>query len=129
MFNFGQFIEMIDKNNFDILESVGGEEIQLENVIKLKRKLVYRRITLSIKRIREIILKGKLVEDKRCLEKEVKQFCDDFEIARYLYGQLYEFVDEEEFDGLDQWEYELTDDIFLIEEEVENVFVFKIKKI
>ena len=35
-------------------------------------------------------------------------------MGRHLHGQLYEFVDEEEIDGLDQWEHELTDDIFSI---------------
>lgn len=119
---------MTDKNNSDTPESAGGEEIQPENAIKSKRKLAHRRITLSIKRIREIISKGKPAEDKRCLEKEVKQLCDDFETARHLHGQLYEFVDEEESDGLDQWEHELTDDIFLIKEEVENALASKTKK-
>ena len=119
---------MTDKNNSDTPGSAGGEEIQPENAIKSKRKLARRRITLSIKRIREIISKGKPAEDKRRLEKEVKQLRDDFETARHLHGQLYEFVDEEEFDGLDQWEHELTDDVFSIEEEVENALTSKTKK-
>ena len=36
-------------------------------------------------------------------------------------------MDEEEFDGLDQWEHELTDDVFSIEEEVENALASKTK--
>ena len=109
--------------------SAGGEEIHLENAIKSKRKLARRRITLSIKRIREIISKGKPAQDKRRLEKEVKQLRDNFETARNLHGQLYDFMDEEEFDGLDQWEHELMDDVdvFLIEEEVENTLASKTK--
>lgn len=55
---------MTDKNNSDMPGSAGGEEIQPENAIKSKRKLAHRRITLSIKRIREIISKGKPAEDK-----------------------------------------------------------------
>ena len=109
--------------------SAGGEEIHLENAIKSKRKLARRRITLSIKRIREIISKGKPAQDKRRLEKEVKQLRDNFETARNLHGQLYDFMDEEEFDGLDQWEHKLMDDVdvFLIEEEVENTLASKTK--
>ena len=118
---------MTDKHNSDIPGSAGGEEIQPQNAIKSKRKSARRRITLSIKRIREIISKGKPAEDKRRLEKEVKQLRDDFETARNLHGQLYEFMDEEEFDGLDQWEHELTDDVFSIEEEVENALASKTK--
>ena len=119
---------MTDKNNSDTPGSAGGEEIHPENAIKSKRKLARQRITLSIKRIHEIISKGKPAEDKRCLEKEVKQLREDFETARHLHGQLYEFVDEEEFDSLDQWEHELTDDVFSIEEEVENALASKTKK-
>ena len=119
---------MADKQNSDMSGSTGGEEIHPENAIKSKRKLARRRITLSIKRIREIISKGKPAENKRRLEKEVKQLRDDFETARNLHGQLYEFMDEEEFDGLDQWEHELTDDVFSIEEEVENALAPKTKK-
>lgn len=119
---------MTDKNNSDTPGSAGSEEIQPENAIKSKRKLARRRITLSIKRICGIISKGKPAEDKQRLEKEVKKLCDDFETARHLHGQLYEFVDEGEFDGLDQWEHELMDDVFSIEEEVENALASKTKK-
>ena len=73
---------MTDKNNSDTPESAGGEEIHPENAIKSKRKLARRRITLSITRICEIISKGKPAEDKRRLEKEVKQLREDFETAR-----------------------------------------------
>ena len=118
---------MADKHNSDMSGSAGGEEIHPENAIKSKRKLAHRPITLSIKRICEIISKGKPAQDKRRLEKGVKQLRDDFETARNLHGQLYEFMDEEEFDGLDQWEHELTDDVFSIEEEVENALASKTK--
>ena len=50
----------------------------------------------------------------------MKHLRDDFKTMQNLHGQLYEFMDKEEFDGLDQWEHELMDDVFSIEEEVEN---------
>ena len=93
---------MADKQNSDMSGSAGSEEIHQENATKSKRKLLRQQITLSIKRIREIISKGKPAEDKRHLEKEVKQLQDDFKTALNLHGQLYGFMDEEEFDGLDQ---------------------------
>ena len=57
----------------------------------------------------------------------MKQLRDNFETVQNLHGQLYEFMEEEEFDDLDQWEHELTDDVFLIVEEVENALASKTK--
>ena len=99
-----------------------SEEIHPSVALKNKRKQFCRRLTLSIKHIREIIKKATDQANKRPLKKEIEQLRKDYESARDLHGQLYEFVEEEEHPVLDQWENNLTNDVFAIEEEVETCF-------
>ncbi|CAH3139287.1 unnamed protein product, partial [Porites lobata] len=77
------------------------------------------RITLAIKRIREILDKDQVQANKARLGKEIKQLRKDYEIAREQNGELYDLVEAEEHDTLDQWENDLANDVFSIEEEVE----------
>ena len=53
------------------------------------------------------------------LKKEIQQLRNDYEIARDQNGELYELVEEDEHDTLDQWENDLANNVFSIEEEVE----------
>ena len=53
------------------------------------------------------------------LKREIQQLRNDYEIAREQNGELYELVEEEEHHTLDQWENDLANDVFSIEEEVE----------
>ena len=67
--------------------------------------------------------KHKSEDKKRHLEKEIKHLHIYFETARDLHVQLYDFVEEDEY-PLNQWEHELTDDVFSIEE-VQMLFLVK----
>ena len=95
-------------------EGTSEETINPENVLEKKRSQrsqSRRRITLAIKRIREILDKDQ-VQANKALRK-------DYEIAREQNGELYDLVEAEEHDTLDQWENDLANDIFSIEGEVE----------
>ena len=74
---------------------------------------------MAIKRIREILDKDQVQANKARLGKEIKQLRKDYEIAREQNGELYDLVEAEEHDTLDQWENDLANDVFSIEEEVE----------
>ena len=74
---------------------------------------------MAIKRIREILDKDQVQANKVRLGKEIKQLRKDYEIAREQNGELYDLVEAEEHDTLDQWENDLANDVFSIEEEVE----------
>ena len=74
---------------------------------------------MAIKRIREILDKDQVQVNKARLGKEIKQLRKDYEIAREQNGELYDLVEAEEHDTLDQWENDLANDVFSIEEEVE----------
>ena len=103
-----------------------SEETHPENVLKKKRNQRSqrrRRVTLCIKRIREIIDKGQVQDSKTRLKKEIQQLRKDYEIARHQNGELYDLVEEEEHDTLDQWENDLADGVFSIEEEVEGSLI------
>ncbi|KAJ7358762.1 hypothetical protein OS493_021539 [Desmophyllum pertusum] len=103
-----------------------SDEIHQEaegNAVKKKRTQSRRRVTLSIKRIREILDKGQGEGKKGRLGKEIEQLRKDYEIARELNGELYDLVEEDEHNTLDQWENDLTDDVFSIEEEVETSLI------
>ena len=97
-----------------------------ENDLKKKRtqrSQSRRRVTLSIKRIREIIDKGQVQDNKTRVKKEIQQLRKDYEIARQQNGELYDLVEEEERDTLDQWEIVLANDVFSIEAEVEGSLI------
>ena len=104
-----------------------SEETHPENVLKKKRNQrsqSRRRVTLSIKRIREIVHKGQVQDNKTRLKKEIQQLRKDYEIARQQNGELYDLVEEDEHDTLDQWENDLANlDVFSIEEEVEGSLI------
>ena len=73
---------------------------------------------MAIKRIREILDKDQVQANKARLGKEIKQLRKDYEIAREQNGELYDLVEAEEHDTLDQWENDLANDVFSIEKEV-----------
>lgn len=103
-----------------------SEESYPENVLKKKRNQrsqSRRRVTLCIKRIREIVDKGQVQDSKTRLKKEIQQLRKDYEIARHQNGELYDLVEEKEHDTLDQWENDLANDVFSIEEEVEGSLI------
>ena len=98
------------------------ETINPENALKKKRSQrsqSHRRITLATKRICEILDKDQVQANKARLGKEMKQLRKDYEIAREQNGELYDLVEAEEHDTLDQWENDLANEVFSIEEEVE----------
>ena len=84
-----------------------------------RREVSRRRITLAIKRIREILNEDQVQANKACLGKEIKQLRKDYEIAREQKGELYDLAEAEEYDTMDQWENDLANDVFSIEKEVE----------
>ena len=88
-----------------------------EATLKNKRKKVRGRITRSIKRLSEGVSKGDT--NLRRFEKELEQLRKDFEVARELHSQFYDLPDV--FNNvLDKWEDDLTNDVYGIEEIVEE---------
>ena len=57
--------------------------------------------------------------NKARLGKEIKQLRKDYKIAQEQKGELYDLVEAEEHDTLDQWENDLANDVFSIEDKVE----------
>ena len=82
------------------------------------RKQLRGRITRAIKRIRKFI--SKQTQTKRRLEKEIEEIRKDFQMACELHAELYDLADISQISRLDEWEDELTNDVFGIEEEAEN---------
>ena len=85
--------------------------------LKKKRKQVRGKITRCIKRLNE----GVMNEDKniRRFQKEMEQLRKDFEIALELHSQLYDSSDVDN-KVLDKWEDDLTNDVYGIEEKVQE---------
>ena len=100
-------------------ESVGPSEDRVL-ILKNKRKQLRGQITRAIKRIRKFITEQ--TQTKRQLEKEIDELRKDFHIACELHAELYDFADASQISRLDEWEDALTNDVFGIEEEVENHF-------
>ena len=103
-------------------EETSEETINPENALKKKRSQRSqrrRRITLAIKRIREILDKDQVHANNARLGKEIIRLRKDYEFARKQNGELYDLLKAEEQDTLDQWENDLAYDVFSIEEEVE----------
>ena len=101
-------------------QELTSEDFNPAGLLKKKRKQSRRRVTLAIKRIIEVLDKGQGEDNRRRLQKEIEQLRKDYETAREQNGELFELVDEGEYDALDKWENELTSDVFSIEEKVEN---------
>ena len=60
----------------------------------------------------EILDKGQREDKRRQLQKEIGQLRNDYETACEQNEELYDLVDHEEQDELDQWENELTNNVF-----------------
>ena len=88
-----------------------------EATLKNKRKQVRGRITRSIKRLSEGVSKGDT--NLRRFERELEQLRKDFEVARELHSQFYDLPDVDN-NVLDKWEDDLTNDVYGIEEIVEE---------
>ena len=98
-----------------------AEKPEPQVTVKSKRKqLITRitRITRSMKRIKEYIEQKN--ENKKRFEREIRELRCDFERARNLHAQLYDFAEETQTPALDKWENELANDVYSIEEEVEQ---------
>ena len=98
-------------------ESSASSSSNSESELKNKRKQARGRVTRAIKRLNEAIAK----EDKnfRRFEKEIEQLRKDFEIAREVHSQLYD-GGEVDLESMDKWEEDLTNDVYGIEEKVED---------
>ena len=95
-----------------------AEKPEPQVTVKSKRKQLRARITRSIKRIKEYIEQKN--ENKKRFEREIRELRCDFERARNLHAQLYDFAEETQTPALDKWENELANDVYSIEEEVEQ---------
>ena len=98
-------------------ESSASSSSNSESELKNKRKQARGRVTRAIKRLNEAIAK----EDKnfRRFEKEIEQLRKDFEIACEVHSQLYD-GGEVDLESMDKWEEDLTNDVYGIEEKVED---------
>ena len=95
------------------------ETINPENTLKKKRRQrsqSRRRITLVIRRIHETLDKDEVQAKKAPLGKEIKQLRKDYKIAGEQNGELYDLVEAEVHNTLDQWENNLANDVSSIEE-------------
>ena len=98
-------------------ETSSSDNTVNESELKNKRKQARGRITRAIKRLDDAITK----EDKnfRRFEKVIEQLRKDFDIAREVHCQMYDFS-EADVENLDKWEDDLTNDVYGIEEKVED---------
>ena len=98
-------------------ESSASSSSNSKSELKNKRKQARGRVTRAIKRLNEAIAK----EDKnfRRFEKEIEQLRKDFEIAHKVHSQLYD-GSEVDLESMDKWEEDLTNDVYGIEEKVED---------
>ena len=85
--------------------------------LKEKRKYLKGRITRGITRIRKLLRDSG--SDRR-VQKEIQQLRTEYNEACETNAAMYEFVETEGKSRLDQWEEELTNEIFSIEEECED---------
>ena len=106
-------------------ESVSSEPN--EDNLKRERKIVRGKITRSIKRVQELASSG--VTSVRRLEKELEQLRRDYDRACEIHCRFYDFIGADA-EALDKWESELADDVFGIEQEIEErISELKSKKI
>ena len=98
-------------------ESSEISTIDHEANLKNKRKQVRGRITRSIKRLNEGVSKKET--NLRRFEKELEQLRKDFDVAHELHSQFYDLPDLDA-EILDKWEDDLTNDVYGIEEIVEE---------
>ena len=96
-------------------ESSEISTIDHEANLKNERKQVRGRITRSIKRLNEGVLK----KETNLRRFELEQLRKDFDVARELHSQFYDLPDLDT-DILDKWEDDLTNDVHGIEEIVEE---------
>ena len=89
-----------------------AEKPEPQVTVKSKRKQLRARITRSIKRIKEYIEQKN--ENKKRFEREIRELRCDFERARNLHAQLYDFAEETQTPALDKWENELANDVYSI---------------
>jgi hypothetical protein len=73
---------------------------------------------VSINRVRKFIQQG--AEMRKRVEKEIGQIHKDFELARECHAEMYEYADESQTSTMDDWEDALTNDVYDIEEKVED---------
>ena len=71
---------------------------------------------MAIRRIHETLDKDEVQAKKARLGKEIKQHRKDYKIAGEQNGELYDLVEAEEHNTLDQWENNLANDVSSIEE-------------
>ena len=106
-------------------ESVSSEPN--EDNLKRERKIVRGKITRSIKRVQELASSG--VTSVRRFEKELEQLRRDYDRACEIHCRFYDFIGADA-EAFDKWESELADDVFGIEQEIEErISELKSKKI
>ena len=86
-----------------------AEKTEPQVTIKSKRTQLRGRITRSINRIRKYVEQNS--ENKKRFEREIRELRCDFERARDLHTQLYDFADETQTPATDKWENDLTNDV------------------
>ena len=99
----------------------GVSDAQTMSNLKKKRAQTAQlrgKITRSINRVRKFIQQG--AEMRKRVEKEIGQIHKDFELARECHAEMYEYADESQTSTMDDWEDALTNDVYDIEEKVED---------
>ncbi|ESO99526.1 hypothetical protein LOTGIDRAFT_158615 [Lottia gigantea] len=96
--------------NAQIDESVDDKITALRNQMKQLRG----KLTRSISRVQTNIRKGET--DSKRLKRELKQIVRDNEQCSFVHGEIYELTDPIDHGRLDQWEAELNNDFFIIDE-------------
>ena len=95
----------------------GESDAAMTNLKKMRAQL-RGKITRSINRIKKFIDQGG--DARKRVEKEILQLDKDFELAHECHTEFYEYVDESHTQTMDEWEDILTNDIYDIEEMVED---------
>ena len=104
----------------DIYEQESINEQERLDLAKNKRKQLRAKITRTIKRIREAIQKGE--QNKRLINREAKEVKTDYAAACEMNYILCENADTSLSQKFDDWERDLTYDVYAIEDEVSDYF-------
>ncbi|ESO95096.1 hypothetical protein LOTGIDRAFT_160857 [Lottia gigantea] len=105
----------------DVQEPTPVENAQIDEsvddkitALRSQRKQLRGKLTRSINRVQTNIRKGET--DSKRSKRELKQIVRDYEQCSFAHGEIYELTDPIDHGRLDQWEAELNNDFFIIDE-------------
>ena len=93
------------------------EEVQA-TAIKTRRRQLRGKITRTINRLSALMDRAEITP--RRITREITELQKDFVSISELHSELYDYVPQEEHSRMNKWEYDLNNDRYLFEENVED---------